>query len=193
MIKFRPIPVALAIATTAAPAFATGEIEGLITANDKLRLEKYDAVRAEALKEAHDRPADEQTASLDDVTMAEPKLWQGMDLTGEWRCRTIKVGGMAELIVYGWFKCRVTDDGSGWTLEKLTGSQRTKGRFFDDSETRLTYLGSYAVNDDPFPAYGSGPESDQAGYAYRLSDDRWRIELPSPYYESKLDILELSR
>lgn len=193
MKQIAAIPLLMSLAGTASPAFATGEIENLITDNDRQRLEKYDAVRAEALKEAHERPADDQTRMLDEVVAAEPKPWQGMDLTGEWRCRTIKTGGLSQLIVYGWFKCRVTDDGSGWMLEKLTGSQRTKGRFYDDGEARMIYLGSYAVNDDPFPAYGSGPQSDQAGYAYRLNDNWWRIELPSPYYESKLDILELSR
>ena len=29
------------------------------------------------------------------------------------------------------------DDGSGWLLEKVSGSQRTKGRFFDDADKRL--------------------------------------------------------
>lgn len=193
MKQITAIPLLLAFVFGASPASATGEIENLITGNDRQRLEKYDSVRTEALKEAHDRPADEQTGTLDKVITADPIPWQDMDLTGEWRCRTIKTGGLAQLIVYGWFKCRVTDDGSGWMLEKLTGSQRTKGRFFDESETRMTYLGSFAVNDDPFPPYGSGPDNDQAGYAYRLNDNWWRIEFPAPRHESKLDILEFTR
>lgn len=193
MIRFETIPAALAIATAAAPAFATGKIEGLITDNDRQRLEKFDAVRTEALKEAHERSADDQTKTLDQLTLQAPVAWQGMDLTGEWRCRTIKTGGLSQLVVYDWFKCRVTDDGSGWMLEKLSGSQRTKGRLFDESATKMTYLGSFAVNDAPLPAYGSGPDSDQVGYAYRLNDNWWRIEFPAPRYESKLDILEFAR
>lgn len=175
------------------PALATGEIESLVTQADRERLANYETTRAQALKEAHDRPADGDTATLDKVVSAPHLSWSNFDTTGDWQCRTIKTGGLSQLIVYGWFKCRVTDDGSGWTLTKLTGSQKTKGRFFTDSDTRVTYLGSFAVNDDPFPKYGAGPETDQAGYAFRMSDTSWRIEFPAPYYESKMDILEFRR
>jgi Domain of unknown function (DUF4893) len=59
--------------------------------------------------------------------------------------RTIKAGGPSPLVIYGWFKCRVTDDGSGWMLERIGGSQRTKGRLYTDNDKRLTYLGSFLV------------------------------------------------
>jgi hypothetical protein len=41
--------------------------------------------------------------------------------------------------------------------------------------------------------YGSGPDSDQFGYAFRTGAKTFRIELPAPRYESKLDILEFRR
>jgi hypothetical protein len=41
--------------------------------------------------------------------------------------------------------------------------------------------------------YGSGPESDQVGYAFRTGANAWRIEFPAPYYDSMLDILEFRR
>lgn len=183
----------LAVSCLASPAWATGEIESLITPADRDRLANYDATRAEALKEARatGSPADVET--LEKAIAPVPKSWDGFDMTGDWQCRTIKAGGLGKLAVYGWFKCRVTDDGAGWTLTKLTGSQKTKGRFFTESGTRQTYLGTFAVNDDPFPDYGKGPETDQAGYAYLASPSSWRIEFPAPYYESRLDILELRR
>ncbi|MDP3896149.1 MAG: DUF4893 domain-containing protein [Mesorhizobium sp.] len=191
--RFPRFLLAALLALTALPALATGEIESLITPADRARLANYDATRAEALKEARAKGSAADIAVLDAAVGPAAKSFADFDMTGEWRCRTIKVGGFAELIAYGWFKCRVTDDGSGWTLQKLTGSQRTKGRFFTDSDTRLTYLGSGAVNDDPFPAYGTGPDSDQAGYAFRTGASSWRIELPAPRYESRLDILEFRR
>jgi len=174
-------------------AGATGEIEGLITGDDRDRLAGYETTRADALKEARAHGSAEDVAILDEVADTRQESWSGFDMTGDWQCRTIKAGGTAELVVYGWFRCRVTDDGSGWTLTKLTGSQRTTGRFFTDSDTRLTYLGTFAVNDDPFPDYGKGPETDMAGYAFLTSPKSWRMELPSPYYESKLDIVEFRR
>ncbi|MFH1796611.1 MAG: DUF4893 domain-containing protein [Pseudomonadota bacterium] len=184
---------ALALLLAATPSRATGEIEGLITQADRDRLAKYEATREEALKEARAGGSAEDIATLEKAISPAPRPWSGFDMTGDWQCRTIKAGGLAQLVVYGWFKCRVTDDGSGWTLTKLTGSQKTRGRFFTDSDTRLTYLGAFAVNDDPFPAYGKGAETDQAGYAFLMSPKSWRIEFPAPYYESKLDILEFRR
>ncbi len=114
-------------------------------------------------------------------------------MTGIWQCRTTKAGKLSPLVVYDWFKCKVTDDGSGWMLEKLTGSQRTKGRFYTDSDTRLIYLGSGFVAGEKARSYGKRPETDQVGYAFRTGPTAWRIEMPSPHLESRLDIIEFRR
>lgn len=173
-------------------AFAGGAVQKLMTAADKARLEHYGETRKAALEEAR-KGAPSDVKQLDELLARTLVQFSDKDLTGTWQCRTIKAGGLAELIIYGWFKCKVTDDGSGWVLEKLTGSQRTKGRFYDDGAKRAIYLGSFYVNGDPVKPYGSGPESDQVGYAFRTGDNEWRIEFPAPYYESKLDILEMKR
>ncbi|TWG93851.1 uncharacterized protein DUF4893 [Mesorhizobium sp. J18] len=174
-------------------ALATGEIEGLITDHDRQRLEDYETTRDEAVAEAKEGGSEADIAVMEEVLEREPVPFEGFDMTGYWQCRTIKVGGLASLVVYGWFDCRVIDDGSGWMLEKLSGSQRTKGRFFTESDTRLTYLGSYFVAGDTPKKYGNGPETDQVGYAYRSGEDTWRIEFPAPARESKLDVLEFRR
>ena len=164
-----------------------------MTPNDKARLDSFDETRKTALDEALSvgQPAD--ISVLDGVLSNQPLSFQGFDLTGDWQCRTIKAGGPVGLIVYGWFKCRVTDDGSGWMLAKLSGSQRTTGRFYDDGDKRLIYLGAFSVNEGPAKRYSSGLESDQIGYALHTGDDAWRIEFPAPYFDSKFDILELKR
>ena len=177
----------------AVPAFATGEILGIITDADQKRLDEFDATKTAALEEARAGGSEADVALLEGILAAEPTAFSDFDMTGEWECRTIKAGGPAELVVYGWFKCVVTDDGSGWWLRKISGSQRTEGRFFTDSDTRLTYLGAGSVNDEPAPPYAAGPESDQVGYAFRTGKEEWHIEFPAPYYESKLDILQFRR
>lgn len=174
------------------PAHADGEVQKLITAADKARLDKYGDTRKAALDEA--KAGDPAEVKQLDELLARPLVaFSDKDLTGNWKCRTVKVGGLSPLVIYGWFKCKVSDDGSGWKLEKTTGSQRTTGRFFDDNEKRAIYLGSLSVNDDKPKPYGSGPETDQVGYAFRNSATQWRIEFPAPYYESKLDIMEFKR
>lgn len=174
------------------PARATGEIESLITDADRARLAGYEKTRASALAEARQgAPAD--VATLEAVAGKPALPLEGFDPLGDWECRTIKAGGIAVLVVYGWFDCRITDDGAGWTLEKLSGSQRTKGRFFTDGESRAIYLGSFFVAGETPPPYGSGPESDQVGYMVRTGEGAFRIEFPAPYYESSQDILEFRR
>ncbi|MBE1206746.1 DUF4893 domain-containing protein [Aminobacter carboxidus] len=189
---FRQLILAVAIAATATFAHADGVVQKLITPADKARLEKYDATRKEALQQAKAGQAGE-VATLDAIVAKKPASFSDFDMTGNWQCRTIKAGGLGPLVVYGWFKCKVTDDGSGWMLEKISGSQRTKGRFYTESDTRLIYLGSGFVTGEKPKAYGRGPDTDQVGYAFRSGPTAWRIEFPAPRYESKLDIIEFRR
>ena len=189
----RPFALAALLLLPVGTASADGVVQKLMTPNDKARIEAFDTTRRSAIDEARAGGSAADIAVLDQLLGPEPQSFQGFDLTGDWRCRIVKAGGLAELIVYGWFKCRVTDDGSGWMLTKLTGSQRTTGRFYDDGDKRLIYLGSFSVNDDAARPYGSGPESDQVGYAFRAGEQSWRIELPAPYYDSKFDVMELRR
>lgn len=176
----------------AAPALAEGVVDKLITEADKARLKNYGETRKAALAEAK-AGATSEVAELDALLSRPLLTLPDFDLGGAWQCRTIKVGGISPLVIYDWFKCRVSDDGSGWLLEKATGSQRTKGRFYDENEKRLIYLGSFFIAGEPVKPYGSGPETDQVGYAFRTGPQHWRIELPAPRYESKLDILEFKR
>jgi len=190
--KLRIFAFAAFIALCAWPAFAEGVVQKLMTPADEARLEKYEETRKAALAEARNGNAAE-VAELD-ALLAKPLLsLPDFDLGGEWQCRTVKAGGLSPLVVYGWFKCKVSDDGSGWKLEKASGSQRTIGRFYDDGEKRMIYLGSFYVAADAPKPYGSGPESDQVGYAFRTDPAEWRIEFPAPQYESKLDVLEFRR
>ena len=191
----RTVIIALA-ALLAAPALADGVVQNLITPADKARLENYENTRKAALGEARKGSADD-IAILDEL-LARPLVAfssgePGNSLTGAWQCRTIKAGGLGALVVYDWFRCRVSDDGSGWALDKTSGSQRTSGRIYDYGEKRAIYLGSLRYNDDPTRKYGADPEMDQVGYAFRTGADQWRIEFPRPRHESLLDILELRR
>jgi Domain of unknown function (DUF4893) len=184
----------LAMVGFAAAANADGEISKLITAPDKARLADFGKVRAEAIAEAKNAGAPADVATLDAILAGKSLAFsEKFDLTGNWQCRTVKLGGNLPLTVYGWFKCRVSDDGSGWKLEKLTGSQRTAGAFYTDSDTRLTYLGVLYYADEKPKKYGTDPDRDQVAYAVRPDKNRVRLEFPSPKYESKLDVIELKR
>lgn len=186
--------IALGLLAFTGAAHADGEIDKIMTAADKARLASFDKVRAEAIAEARKGGSPEDIATLDAVLAGKDLAFsEGFDLTGNWQCRTVKLGGTLPITVYGWFKCRVSDDGSGWRLEKLTGSQRTSGAFYTDSDTRLTYLGALHYGHEQPKKYGSDADRDQVAYALHPDENRVRLEFPSPKYESRLDILELKR
>jgi len=175
-------------------AQADGEMDKRLTAFDKDRLARFDAIMAEALAEARAGGAAEDVRLLEDTLAGAPlPMAEGYDPTGEWKCRTIKAGGGLPLVVYGWFKCRISDDGSGWMLQKLTGSQRTSGSFYTLSDTRLAYLGAGHYGDEKPRRYGEDPRQDQVAIAERRAKDRIILLFPAPQFESKLDVLVLER
>jgi hypothetical protein len=85
--------------------------------------------------------------------------------------------------------------GGDLTLTKLTGSQRSAGMLYPDTDTRLVYLGSQAwgADEEKAPAYGAAPKRDQIGVLERIGETRWRLALPWPRVESDLDLVELAR
>src|SRR5690348_1522180 len=119
--EFRTRLLAALLALVPLPAAADGVVDKIMTAADKTRLQGYEAARTKAVAEAKGGGAAQDVAVLDEL-LAKPTIpFSDFDMTGNWQCRTIKAGGFGALVIYGWFKCKVTDDGSGWMLEKLTG------------------------------------------------------------------------
>ncbi|WP_411342275.1 DUF4893 domain-containing protein [Sphingopyxis sp. J-6] len=115
---------------------------------------------------------------------------------GEYRCRTIKLGtqgrGGLGYIAYDWFRCRVAAEQGLYSLVKLTGSQRPVGLIFPDNLNRQIFLGTLELGDESLPVnYGSDRMRDMAGLVERIGDNRWRLVLPAPAYESLLDVIEL--
>lgn len=164
-----------------------------ITYRDAVRLDSYDAIRAQAFDEARSADAAGDIATLDALDARRLRSLSDFDLGGDWQCRTIKLGGPDPLVIYDWFRCRIADGPAGWRLEKLSGSQRTAGTFYTIDDKRLIYLGAYHVAGDPAPAYGAARASDQVGYVLRDGERSWRIEFPAPARESVFDILEFRR
>jgi hypothetical protein len=174
-------------------ARADGAIVSLLTAQDKARLQRFDATRAAAISAAKSTGAPADVAVLDRALSGALLSVRDADLTGDWRCRTLKLGKSAGLVVYGWFRCRIVDDGAGWRLDKLTGSQRVSGRFYDDGGTRMIFAGALSLADEPRKAYGKPGARNQVAFAVRPGPARLRLEFPEPEFESAFDVMELER
>ncbi len=191
----RPMPflAAACLLFSATHAQADGVFHKLVTRNDASKLERYDATRDVALRSVEKNASASDYAAAKKLLNIQPLSFRGFDLTGDWKCRTTKLGGNPAYVRYAWFQCNVSDDGSGWALTKRTGSQRTMGRFYTASDTALHYIGSFYIAGDSALPYGKNIDSDQVGLAERTGAQSWRISFPEPRFESKFDVLEFRR
>ena len=184
----------LLLILTVSPALADGELPALLSEYDKLRLQHFEETQKAAIAEAtaggEATDIAELNRVLDGSTLSFPEDFNPL---GDWKCRKIKLGGDPSLVIYAWFNCRIADDGAGWRLEKLTGSQRTSGRLFTESDRRLIYVGAGHYSDEKPRQYRGDPERDQVAYVVRPSENRLRFEFPEPKFESRFDIIELRR
>ena len=204
----RPAPTTTpsAEAPAPAPAPAAGEQGGadlwktVANADDQDRIARLPAAWKAALAEADQ----DHGAELDALgLLGVPNGALAGNLQpgpGKYRCRTIKVGAMGEgnldYIAYPWFTCSVElTPGGDLILTKTGGSQRTRGLLYPDTDRRLVFVGAQAwgADETEYPAYGQRAERDQVGVFERVGANRWRLVLPWPKQESKLEILELKK
>jgi len=166
---------------------------------DVQRLAQLAESRAKGLEEAG-AAAPGDLAAIRSVLQSGAVSASARVLTGKWRCRTMKLGGLTPAIVYSWFNCRIAEKGGALAFEKLSGSQRTSGTLYPDGEG-FVYLGaSYVTGEKPHPYSGNGAGAgadvtpdDQIGRLSLLYDGRARLELPYPTKESTFDVIELKR
>lgn len=115
---------------------------------------------------------------------------------GAYRCRVIKLGAngaaMRDFTAYPSFPCRITEEGDLTSFAKLGGSQRPVGLVFEGDGQRQIFLGTLMLGDERRALdYGRDPERDMAGALERVGEERWRLILPYPHFESIMDVIEL--
>jgi hypothetical protein len=116
---------------------------------------------------------------------------------GAYRCRTYKIGAngtaMAEFTAYPPSDCHIDDEGEVSSLYNVGGAQRPVGLIFPDMPARAVFLGTMVLGDETKSIqYGKDPKRDMAGYVERIGARRWRLVLPTPRFESMLDIVEIT-
>jgi hypothetical protein len=121
-------------------------------------------------------------------------------LTGNWRCRQLKLGRMSSYMVYDrWFDCSIRRHNGGLLLEKSNGSQRFAGFLYPEQGAWI-YLGASNVRGEPRHNYsGASPAlgaqvtpDDQIGLLTGIGDNHLRLEIPA-VQESLLDVVEFVR
>ena len=115
---------------------------------------------------------------------------------GMYRCRVIKLGardqGNLDFVTYPAFSCRVHAQRSLQRLTKLSGSQRYVGLIFPGDAIHNVFLGTLVLGDESRALqYRQDETRDVAGYLERIGTNRWRMLMPQPHFESRLDVMEL--
>lgn len=166
------------------------------TANDRERLRDWRKAFVMALEQA--RAAGHAADIAREGPLLDPDAALGPVPipNGRYKCRVIKVGakreGMLDFITYPAFDCRIAQAGQLQDFRKLTGSQRHIGQFYPADPLRQAFLGTLVLGDEiRAMQYGRDQDRDLAGWVERIGDNRWRLILPYPHFESNLDVIEL--
>jgi hypothetical protein len=168
----------------------------VISENDRTRLrdwrKTFEQALAAARKSGHAAEIANADALLDpDAALAGPAIPNGM-----YHCRVIKLGakepGNLDYVSYPGFTCRIRPERGLQRLTKLSGSQRYVGLIFPGDAIRNIFLGTLVLGDERRAMqYRQDEKRDVAGYVERIGPDRWRLVMPQPHFESRLDVMEL--
>ena len=184
--------VASCATTQATPPVQTWQ--EVVTPEDRVRLRDWRTAFTRALEQA--RAANHAAEIESEAALLDPDAAIGGPVPdGDYRCRVVKVGakspGMLEYNAYPAFKCRI-DQGKAQHFTKLTGSQRHVGLVYPADQLHQVFLGTLVLGDETQAyQYGRDPDRDVAGWIERIGENRWRLVLPYPHYESLLDVIEL--
>lgn len=178
------------------PAAQVIDWRTIATANDRERLRDWRKAFTKALEQA--RTAGHAADIAREGALLEPDAALGPVPipNGRYKCRVIKLGakskGMLDYIAYPAFDCRIGREKELQSFNKLTGSQRHTGMLYTADPLRQAFLGTLVLGDENRAMqYGRDQERDLAGWVERVGDNRWRLILPYPHFESTLDVIEL--
>jgi hypothetical protein len=173
----------------------TTNYKQVISENDRVRLRDWRKTFESALADARKSNAADiarEGVLLDpDSALTGPAIPDGM-----YSCRVIKVGAREEgnlhYVAYPPFSCRARAQQTLQRLTKLSGSQRFVGLIFPGDAIRNVFLGTLVLGDEQRALqYQQDEKRDIAGYVERIGPNRWRVVMPQPHFESRLDVIEL--
>ncbi|MFN3944452.1 MAG: DUF4893 domain-containing protein [Allosphingosinicella sp.] len=182
---------------------ATGTVEvaarepwrDIATEADLDRLERVGSAWEEALAAARRAGFTRQIAAEGPLLDPAAALPRAAPPPGSYRCRVIRIGAAPRARAYRAFNpffCHVGAEGELLSITKQTGSERPGGYLWEVASDRLVFLGSMALGTEEIPQpYGEDPTRDMAGIFERVAPFRYRLVIPWPRGESKLDLIEL--
>lgn len=163
---------------------------------DRARLRDWRKSFADAVASARAAGHGAEIAKEGALLDPDAALGGGPIPNGSYACRVIKVGakspGMLDYVSYPSFACRIRQERDLQGFAKMTGSQRQVGLIFPGDVIRQVFLGTLVLGDErEAMQYGQDKSRDVAGYIERIGPRHWRLIMPAPAFESKLDVIEL--
>jgi hypothetical protein len=165
------------------------------TSNDEKRLRDWRSAFVNALAAA--RKTGHSAEIAREGALLEPDSAIGGPIpNGSYHCRVIKLGakseGMLDYISYPGFNCLIRAQHGLQRFTKTSGSQRLVGLIFPGDAMRQVLLGTLVLGDETRALqYGQDETRDVVGYVERIGQNRWRLVMPQPHFESQLDVMEL--
>jgi len=191
------VPPGVTPAVEVGPPLKSEAWKSVATDADEDRLARLGLAWQEAIAEAKkSNPAD--VAKEDKLLLPRAALPMPAPTPGSYNCRMIALGKVTPKDKpYESFKpffCYVQVEDDQLTIVKQTGSQRPVGRLWeDDDANRMIFLGSLALGDEEKPlAYGDDAKRNMAGVFERIAPFRWRLVIPWPQSDNKLQVFELT-
>jgi hypothetical protein len=171
--------------------------QGVATGADKDRIARLGLAWQAALADAKETNAAD-VGKEGKLLLPRVGLPRPAPTPGSYNCRLIALGRTDPkskgFESFKPFFCYVQVEDDQLTIVKQTGSQRPAGRLWEDDDgNRLIFLGSLALGDEEQPlAYGDDAKRNMAGVFERIGAFRWRLVIPWPQSNSKLDVFELT-
>lgn len=180
-----------AIAAVAAPV----DWRKVATPADRDRLRDWRTAWVDAFGRAAQGEAAAKIAAEGALFAPDRSLAGPVPPAGDYRCRVFKIGSKRlgpDFVSYPAFACRIDDEGGVSGFHKTGGSQRPVGLIFSGAGGRAVFLGTMMLGDETRAMdYGADASRDMAGFVERVGDQRWRVVLPYPRFESMLDVVEI--
>ena len=167
-----------------------------VSAADAGRMARLEVSRAKGLAGALETENSSERALIASLFKNDFEEISNPDqLIGDYKCRTIKMGGGLPSITYGWFACEVFPEEAALIIRKNSGSQRFFGLLFP-AGNGMAYRGALGYGyETELKYYGGDEKRNQVGCLSAVGPDmdHFILEMPEPVFESEHNVIELVR
>lgn len=168
----------------------------MLQSADQARLLAIETSWATALEQARRGGFTRRIASEGALLDPRAGLSRAEPAPGSYRCRLIRIKPgsrrVPALVIRGPYFCDVGASPELLSLSQQTGPERPSGHLWEDSDSRMVFIGAAAHGREGSPpAYGDRADRNVVGVFERVGQFRYRLVVPAPESGATLEILEL--